>query len=143
MGDLSFSLRAKSICLGPRKTSNGEDCEIVAMGFQEDTRGEIVIFTDPQRSRWWIQPVNLFSEDAIPAIPHGEHESIPLGRYVHYKGSVYEVLGTGTNVGSEETFVIYRATNQSEPFHWAREINNFQENVETVEGKQPRFAFLG
>jgi len=62
-----------------------------------------------------------------------------IGKYRHYKGNEYEVLGTGIHTESEERMVIYKAL--YEPYEtWLRPYEMFFETVE-VNGEQvPRFA---
>lgn len=67
---------------------------------------------------------------------------IPPGRYRHYKGQDYEVLGSATHSETEERFVVYRAL-YGERGLWVRPEAMFIENV-LVDGKQiPRFQYLG
>lgn len=73
-------------------------------------------------------------------------EQIVRGRYLHYKGNEYEVIGTARHSETEEVFVLYRPlykTNEKgEHQYWIRPIAMFTENV-LVEGKlQPRFALI-
>ncbi|MBF60279.1 DUF1653 domain-containing protein [Halomonas sp. FeN2] len=61
------------------------------------------------------------------------------GIYRHYKGSLYEVLGTAQHSESEELLVVYRAL-YGEYGLWVRPLDMFVETV-TKEGlTQPRFA---
>ena len=69
------------------------------------------------------------------------HE-IPPGRYRHYKGGLYEVLGVARHSETEEELVVYRAL-YGESGLWVRPKAMFQDQV-TVEGQRvPRFAYLG
>ena len=61
------------------------------------------------------------------------------GRYVHYKGGEYEVLGVARHSETEEELVVYRAL-YGEHGLWVRPAAMFGETV-TVDGKAvPRFA---
>ncbi|MDN7130880.1 DUF1653 domain-containing protein [Halomonas sp. MC140] len=61
------------------------------------------------------------------------------GIYRHYKGSLYEVLGTAQHSESEEWQVVYRAL-YGDYGLWVRPLEMFIETV-TKEGRtQPRFA---
>lgn len=63
---------------------------------------------------------------------------IPPGRYRHYKGQDYEVLGCATHSETEEVFVVYRAL-YGERGLWVRPKAMFTEEV-TVDGRRvPRF----
>lgn len=67
---------------------------------------------------------------------------IPPGRYRHYKGQDYEVLGSATHSETEEQFVVYRAL-YGERGLWVRPKAMFEERV-LVDGKLvPRFLFIG
>ena len=68
------------------------------------------------------------------------------GKYRHYKGKVYEVLGTVRHSETLEELVLYKALYDSPEFGkdqlWVRPLNMFSENV-IVDGKEmPRFAFV-
>ena len=66
---------------------------------------------------------------------------IQPGRYRHYKGQDYEVLGTAKHSETEEEFVVYRAL-YGEQGLWIRPVSIFMEMV-VVDG-QPcaRFQLL-
>ncbi len=67
--------------------------------------------------------------------------SIPLGRYRHYKGREYTVIGVARHSETEESLVIYRQEYGDQSL-WARPAAMFAETVE-VEGKIiPRFSWL-
>ena len=66
-------------------------------------------------------------------------EGPPPGRYRHYKGQDYEVLGTARHSETEEPLVVYR-TLYGDCSLWVRPLAMFVETVE-VEGRAvPRFA---
>ncbi|MDQ7804956.1 DUF1653 domain-containing protein [Amycolatopsis sp. A133] len=60
------------------------------------------------------------------------------GRYVHYKGGEYEVLGVARHSETEEELVVYRAL-YGERGLWGRPAEMFGETVETPAGAVPRF----
>jgi len=59
---------------------------------------------------------------------------LETGRYRHYKGGEYEVLGTATHSETGEKLAVYRAL-YGENEVWARPLAMF---LEKVDGK-PRF----
>lgn len=64
------------------------------------------------------------------------------GRYRHYKGSEYIVLGVARHSETEEESVVYRP-DYGERGLWVRPKEMFLEAVQ-VDGRQvPRFAYLG
>ncbi|MBN2095191.1 MAG: DUF1653 domain-containing protein [Candidatus Aenigmarchaeota archaeon] len=69
------------------------------------------------------------------------------GRYRHYKGNFYEVLGTGRHSETLEEVVIYQAEYDSKEFGnnaiWVRPKEMFLELVEVNGKKVPRFEFVG
>ncbi|HSB45549.1 MAG TPA: DUF1653 domain-containing protein [Nitrospira sp.] len=66
---------------------------------------------------------------------------IQPGRYRHYKGPDYEVLGLAKHSETEEEFVVYRAL-YGERGLWVRPVAVFSEMIQ-VDGKQvPRFLRL-
>jgi hypothetical protein len=65
--------------------------------------------------------------------------STPLGRYRHYKGGEYEVLGVVRHSETLEPLVLYRAL-YGEGGLWVRPHAMFFETID-IDGKpQPRFA---
>ena len=68
--------------------------------------------------------------------------TITPGRYRHYKGNDYTVLGVARHSETLEELVVYRQE-YGERGLWVRPAAMFAESVE-VEGRVvPRFAFLG
>ena len=55
--------------------------------------------------------------------------AIPPGRYRHYKGNEYEVLGVAHHSETREPFVVYRAL-YGETGLWIRPAAMFAETVE-------------
>ena len=67
-------------------------------------------------------------------------EHIPLGRYRHYKGQDYSVVGFARHSETEETMVLYVPL-YGYGGYWVRPLSMFTETV-TVDGvEQPRFQF--
>ena len=66
---------------------------------------------------------------------------LELGRYVHYKGNEYEVLGVGRHTEKDEYFVVYRVTIEKEgaPKLWLRPYEHFVETVVVDNKTIPRF----
>ncbi len=68
---------------------------------------------------------------------------LKLGKYRHYKGKDYEVIGVGKLEATLEDVVIYRPLYKSEYSLWVRPLAVFTENVE-IDGKtMPRFEYIG
>ena len=68
-------------------------------------------------------------------------ELVP-GRYRHYKGNEYEVIGVARHSETDERLVVYRPL-YNDTGLWVRPLAMFLETV-TVDGKAvPRFAYLG
>ena len=66
---------------------------------------------------------------------------IPLGRYRHYKGRDYSVVGFARHSETGEVMVLYVPL-YGEGGYWARPLAMFTENV-VVDGKSvPRFALV-
>ena len=67
---------------------------------------------------------------------------IQLGRYRHYKGNFYIVLGVAKHSETLEEMVVYQQ-DYDERGLWVRPLGMFLENV-VVDGREvPRFAFVG
>ena len=69
-------------------------------------------------------------------------EEIRPGRYRHFKGKEYEVLGEARHSETEEEYVVYRQL-YGEPSLWVRPASMWNEMV-TRDGKtQRRFTNVG
>ena len=65
------------------------------------------------------------------------------GKYKHYKGKEYEVIGIAKLNSTLEYMVVYRPLYPSEYSLWVRPLSVFTENIE-VDGKiMPRFEYIG
>lgn len=63
-----------------------------------------------------------------------------IGKYRHFKGGMYEVIGTAKHSETLEEMVVYRAL-YGEGALWVRSLSMWNETVE-YEGKiVPRFVF--
>jgi tetratricopeptide (TPR) repeat protein len=67
---------------------------------------------------------------------------LPLGRYRHYKGGEYEVVGVVRHSESLEPMVLYRPLYNATG-HWVRPLAMFLETVEHGGVMQPRFSLVG
>ena len=65
------------------------------------------------------------------------------GKYKHYKGKEYEVIGIALHSETLEELVVYKALYQTEGENlWLRPLKMFLEEVE-IEGKRlPRFEYI-
>ncbi len=66
----------------------------------------------------------------------------PLGRYKHYKGGEYEVVGVARHSETQEPLVVYRPLGNDSGW-WVRPHAMFFEQVMVNGQVRPRFEFLG
>jgi hypothetical protein len=67
---------------------------------------------------------------------------LKLGKYKHYKGNLYEVIGVAHHSETLEEMVVYRALYNDFDL-WVRPLSMFLENVEINGVTMPRFEYLG
>ncbi|MBI2024964.1 MAG: DUF1653 domain-containing protein [Candidatus Harrisonbacteria bacterium] len=67
---------------------------------------------------------------------------LKLGKYRHYKGKEYEVIGIARHSETLEELVIYRALYGDFDL-WARPAKMFSEEIEIDGTRVPRFQYLG
>jgi hypothetical protein len=72
----------------------------------------------------------------LPALP-----CLPLGRYRHYKGGEYEVIGVVRHSETLEPMVLYRAL-YGEAGLWVRPFAMFVEQVEHNGERRARLALI-
>lgn len=65
--------------------------------------------------------------------------NVTPGRYRHYKGNVYTVLGIARHSETDEPLVVYRPE-YGERNLWVRPLMMFAENVQVDGVEVPRFA---
>ena len=75
--------------------------------------------------------------EALPDLP-----TTPLGRYRHYKGGEYEVIGVARHSETLEPLVVYRPLYNASGL-WVRPHAMFFGDVLADGRVQPRFAFMG
>jgi len=68
--------------------------------------------------------------------------TIQPGRYRHYKGKEYVVLGIGRHSETEEELVVYRQ-DYGEKSLWVRPRAMFEETIEVAGRRISRFEFVG
>ena len=69
---------------------------------------------------------------------------LKLGKYEHYKGNQYEVIGVAYHSETLEKLVVYKALYQSEEENlWVRPLKMFEENIVVDKKEMPRFKFIG
>ncbi|WP_163833649.1 DUF1653 domain-containing protein [Spartinivicinus ruber] len=67
---------------------------------------------------------------------------VKAGRYRHFKGQCYQVIGVVTHSETEEKLVLYKALYGKQGL-WVRPLTLFFSSV-VVDGEQiPRFEYLG
>ena len=69
-------------------------------------------------------------------------QAIKTGRWRHFKGMEYEVLGVATHSESGEPMVVYRAL-YGEGGLWVRPASMWNETVERDGQTFPRFTYIG
>jgi hypothetical protein len=73
-------------------------------------------------------------------------KKIKLGKYQHYRGKMYEVVGVARHSETLEDVVVYRALYNSRKFGrnalWIRPMKMFFEHVVVDGKKMPRFRFI-
>ena len=69
-------------------------------------------------------------------------EPIKLGRYRHFKGKEYEVLGVARHSETEEELVVYRALYGNFGL-WVRPVSMWNETVERDGKTFRRFTYIG
>lgn len=67
------------------------------------------------------------------------HSKVTPGRYRHYKGQEYEVIGTARHSETEEWLVVYRCL-YGDFSLWVRPLGMFTETVELAGEQVSRFT---
>ena len=69
-------------------------------------------------------------------------EEIKIGRYRHFKGNEYEVIGTAKHSETLEEYVVYKAL-YGEGGLWVRPAEMWNETIERDGKTYKRFEFIG
>jgi hypothetical protein len=69
-------------------------------------------------------------------------EPVKPGRYRHFKGGEYEVIGIARHSETDETLVVYRPLYEDSGL-WVRPLSMFAERVTRGERTTLRFEYLG
>lgn len=81
----------------------------------------------------------MTENSAVTAKPD---QPLKTGKYRHYKGSDYEVIGVATHSETEEQLVVYRPLYGDRGL-WVRPLDMFCEEVKVDDKLVPRFQFQG
>jgi hypothetical protein len=85
------------------------------------------------------EPLTLPSIDASAEPPLAPLPATPLGRYRHYKGGEYEVIGVGRHSETNEPLVVYKPLYNATGW-WVRPHAMFFGSL-AIDGRvQPRFT---
>lgn len=76
------------------------------------------------------------------ALIHMTDNTLKPGKYRHYKGNEYEVIGTAKHSETLEELAVYRAL-YGEHDIWVRPLKMFLEKVEVDGRKVSHFTFVG
>lgn len=68
---------------------------------------------------------------------------LKLGKYRHYKGKDYEVIGVAKHSETMEDLVVYRPLYETPYPLWVRPLAMFSENIEIDGVVVPRFQYVG
>jgi len=71
-----------------------------------------------------------------------ENNDIKLGKYKHYKGKEYKVIGIAKHSETLEYLVVYRALYGNQDL-WVRPFKIFIEDIKVDGNKIPRFKYIG
>ena len=69
-------------------------------------------------------------------------ETVKCGRYRHFKGNEYRVLGTAKHSETQEELVVYQALYGAQEL-WVRPTEMWHETVEREDYRGPRFVYIG
>ncbi|MCX6049255.1 MAG: DUF1653 domain-containing protein [Chloroflexi bacterium] len=69
-------------------------------------------------------------------------QTIPIGRYRHYKGKEYEVIGIAKHSETEEEFIVYRTLYGNFDL-WIRPKGMFLETITVNDKSVARFEYIG
>ena len=69
-------------------------------------------------------------------------ETVKCGRYRHFKGNEYRVLGTAKHSETQEELVVYQALYGTLEL-WVRPAEMWHETVEREDYRGPRFVYIG
>ena len=69
-------------------------------------------------------------------------EAVKCGRYRHFKGNEYRVLGTAKHSETQEELVVYQALYGTQEL-WVRPAEMWHETVEREDYRGPRFVYIG
>lgn len=67
---------------------------------------------------------------------------LQIGKYRHFKGMEYEVIGVARHSETEEPMVVYRAL-YGEGGLWVRPLSMWNEQVDRDDYHGPRFSYIG
>lgn len=104
-----------------------------------------------EKGEAWLRQIDAWFEARLaqlgfqvltPAVVNQNHGPLKHGRYRHYKGNFYEVMGVSRHSETMEELVVYRAM-YGEFGLWVRPLRMFTERVEVGGKTVARFEYVG
>lgn len=78
-----------------------------------------------------------------PEFEQNQNNTHPkIGFYEHFKGGIYIVEGVAEHTETDELVVVYRSHEEQDKIY-VRPLENFMQEIETPNGKLPRFSYIG
>ncbi len=127
--------------------------ELIGITFLAYTVQAKVTLSDEHQEYRWVTPVEALELVKIEGIKRdinacmkeiGNFPNIKLGKYRHYKGKYYQVIGIGKHSETLEDYVYYKCLheNNTSPT-WVRPLKMFQEKVKLPNGSLvSRFEYV-
>lgn len=81
------------------------------------------------------------SQEVLPCFSEKAKSIVVGGRYEHYKGNPYRILGIARHTETLEELVVYQGL-YGEGDIWVRPLDHFLETVVINEKVHPRFKLL-
>ena len=101
------------------------------------------IFVEPHVYEQYVQQADLPAAAVSQPEPvRPEPRTLKIGRYRHFKGNEYEVVGCARHSETLEELVVYRAL-YGEQALWVRPLEMFLGDVERDGKPIPRFTWIG
>ena len=85
-------------------------------------------------------PESTLTDPTSQVAPGRAQPSVAPGRYQHFKGAIYVVIGTASHSESDEPFVVYHR--EGDERLWARPAAMWAEAVDRDGYSGPRFRAL-
>lgn len=121
---------------------SGPACILVAFAKDSESQADVAVYTHQQGCYWVLPAADFEQKVKVPLDAPTPVFSVPLGRFQHFKGHLYDVVCRARDPETLAPLLVYRSPEDGAT--WVRREAMWSEEVTWPDGlRGPRFRPVG